>query len=493
MRQLLIAGLVCAGCGQILGADQFQPAAGGAPPVAVASSSAASSSSSAGGSGPSCGDGTKNGAEACDGADLGGIGCASAVAPGWLGTVSCNKSCALDASACQPPASTYSEFATNASWALFDVSSVNPGAKGYFGATFDGRYLYLAPYNDNVFHGIVARYDTTAPFGMSGSWATFDLNSVSSNAKGYLGAHFDGRYVYFVPLANAAGAHGTVARYDTTADFGAAASWSTFNLATVMPNARGYAGSAFDGRYLYLAPYQVNSVPHGLVARLDTTKPFGAAAWTLFDVATVTPSAKGFHGAAFDGRFVYLVPLENGTVARYDTTLPFASAASWSTFDLVAGLNAKAFSGSAFDGHFLYLAPFGAPGGVVARYDTTLPFATAGSWSKFDITMVAAAAKGFNGALFDGRYVYLVPYFSGVASGVAARYDTLGTFAGTGAWSTFDIAGLAMTARGFIGGGFDGRYVYYVPFNNGGPIGLVARFDAKSPAWLPKGWKSSFF
>jgi hypothetical protein len=35
--------------------------------------------------------------------------------------------------------------------------------------------------------------------------------------------------------------------------------------------------------------------------------------------------------------------------------------------------------------------------------------------------------------------------------------------------------------------------VYLVPYDNGAPHGIVARLDAKSPAWLPRGWNGSFF
>ena len=86
---------------------------------------------------------------------------------------------------------------------------------------------------------------------------------------------------------------------------------------------------------------------------------------------------------------------------------------------------AKAFFGAAFDGRFIYFVPNGyVPiDGVVVRYDTTLAFATKSSWSAFDATTVNAAAKGFAGAAFDGRYVYFVPYGNATRSGVVLRFD----------------------------------------------------------------------
>lgn len=48
-----------------------------------------------------CGDGKKSGGEACDGTDLGGATCASAVGKPATGSLYCTKSCQLDTSACR--------------------------------------------------------------------------------------------------------------------------------------------------------------------------------------------------------------------------------------------------------------------------------------------------------------------------------------------------------------------------------------------------------
>ena len=44
-------------------------------------------------------------------------------------------------------------------------TQLDPLCKGYIGAGFDGRYLYMIPYNNGVNHGRVARYET-----LSGRW-----------------------------------------------------------------------------------------------------------------------------------------------------------------------------------------------------------------------------------------------------------------------------------------------------------------------------------
>jgi hypothetical protein len=64
----------------------------------------------------------------------------------------------------------------------------------------------------------------------------------------------------------------------------------------------------------------------------------------------------------------------------------------------------------------------------------------------------------------------------------------------------FDMATLSGNAVGFHGAGFDGQYVYFSPSNSvtGGAtpmniqLGVVARFSAKSPSWLPLGWHAAF-
>src|SRR5262249_38579939 len=159
---------------------------------------------------------------------------------------------------------------------------------------FDGRFLYLAPYDSPLPHGNVARYDTQASFTAAASWSTFDTSAgVNTNAKGFRGTAFDGRFVYFVPWNNAA-PDGVVARYDTQAAFGTATSWSTFDTSTVDPSATGFAGAAFDGRYVYLVPAN-DGLPDGVVARYDAQAGFtDAASWSTFDVTTVDKNAKGF-------------------------------------------------------------------------------------------------------------------------------------------------------------------------------------------------------
>jgi hypothetical protein len=206
---------------------------------------------------------------------------------------------------------------------MFDPASLSADAEGFQGAVFDGRYVYFVPKGTLHFSGLVMRYDTqaTTPFTAATSWSTFDMTTLNAAAKGYYGGAFDGRYVYFVPWYNGTEFNSLVVRYDPQAPFGTSASWSIFDVSTVNPSAKGFAGAAFDGRYVYFVPNN-SSKPDGLVARYDTQATFGAAgSWSTFDMTTAGADATtGFLGAGFDGRYVYLN--SGGGVARFDAKTP---------------------------------------------------------------------------------------------------------------------------------------------------------------------------
>lgn len=377
----------------------------------------------------------------------------------------------------------YNDLTVAANWETYDPKPMIPGAGGFYGAAFDGRYLYLVPSYNGTLDGIVVRYDTRGSFTDPAAWTSFDTTTVNQGARGFNGASFDGRYLYLIPQENAGGSDGVVARYDTQASFMSTASWATFDTSSLSADAVGFASATFDGRYLYLVPYQ-----GATVVRLDTTATFTApSAWSTFPLTAVVPSYAAYGGAVFDGRYVYLVPFFSGSgavgrVVRYDTTAAFVTSSSWTTFDTTTlDPLAKGFVGGAFDGRYLYLVPYVTGvaifGSIVARYDTQAGFTSAAAWSLFDTHTVDPGAAGFIGGAFDGRYVYCVPYAAG--SGRIVRHDSrvdqaLG-------WSSFDVTTIAASANSFYGAAFDGRYLYLVP--HGGST--VARFDARTPQAMP--------
>ena len=186
--------------------------------------------------------------------------------------------------------------------------------------------------------------------------------------------------------------------------------------------ANGFVGAIFDGRYVYLVPNQVSFV----IPRYDTTAPFGAASsWELIDLAN-TPNFddNSLSAGAFDGTNLYIVPgTASNTAISFDVTKQFTSTSSW--IDYSPPLTTESpFGMGAFDGRYIYYVPLAdfEPGVTVAfvRYDSAPGaggFTDAVNWSSHNATHLNAS--GFGAAVFDGRYLYVAPF----AGGAFARFD----------------------------------------------------------------------
>src|SRR5262249_15598737 len=145
-------------------------------------------------------------------------------------------------------------------WLAYNAGSTDSlHVSAYQGGVFDGRYIYFVPtYIGAGSGGVVLRYDTQSPFSTSSSWHAYDAGTTSGlNSKGYVGAVFDGHYIYFVPYYGGGGfSHGVVLRYDTQASFTTPSSWSAYDAgSTDGLVTRGYNGAVFDGRYICFVPY----------------------------------------------------------------------------------------------------------------------------------------------------------------------------------------------------------------------------------------------
>ena len=72
-------------------------------------------------------------------------------------------------------------------------------------------------------------------------------------------------------------------------------------------------------------------------------------------------------------------------------------------------------------------------------------------------TINQLGAKKCVGAVYDGRYVYFVPYAD---THVIARYDTKGEFRRNESWQVYEAGETGgLETIGYDGGVFDGRYV----------------------------------
>ncbi|MDB4943679.1 MAG: peptidylglycine alpha-amidating monooxygenase [Labilithrix sp.] len=165
-------------------------------------------------------------------------------------------------------------FTSAASWTTLDLATFDVHAAGYRTGAFDGRYLYLVPGwtapTPSWATSTIARYDTLAPFAARASWKFFDTSAVDPGARGFNAAAFDGRRLILAPGYNGA-YHGLTLAFDTTADITLATSWSVFDMTSLDGGVRNLRGASFDGRYVYYAPALGNA------ARFDA-RPFAAGA-----------------------------------------------------------------------------------------------------------------------------------------------------------------------------------------------------------------------
>lgn len=364
------------------------------------------------------------------------------------------------------------------SFAFFNTASVNSNSNTLWGGAFDGNYIYYAP-NGGGALGQITRFDVRAPFNSSSSYSFFNMAAINPSAKGYSGAVFDGRYVYFIPYENGVSS-GLAARYDTTVPFDAISSYTFFDLTTVTANAKGFWGGLYHQGYVYFCPNSttLGSVFSGLAVRYNVTQAFNnAASYQTFDLGSINPNMKGFTGMVSDGTKIYFIPFKNnsgyhGNFTVYDTSGSFTSSGSYQSVDL-ASVNAGAigFVGATFDGSYIYLVPNtnnSGPSGLVTRYKIDSNFSSGSSYETFDLTTINSGAKGFFGGAFDGRYVYYVPNNNGVPDGLIVQYDITANFSSANpGYLTYATATLNAASVGFTGSITDGKYLYLVPFIGG--------------------------
>ena len=261
---------------------------------------------------------------------------------------------------------------------------------------------------------------------------------------------------------------------------------------------KGYTDLVSDGQYIYFSPYFDGSVYHGRVLRLSIYSKFNvASSWEAYDAGAVDGlGSKGFSGAIFDGQFIYFIPYYNGVyhgiVLRYDTHKPFKSSSSWEAYNAgsVDGLAAKGFQGAVFDGQFIYFVPCnnGAYHGIVLRYDTQKPFKSAGSWQAYDAgASGGVAAKGYYGGVVDEDFIYFSPNANAAgAHGFVLRYERRLPFKSASAWSVFNATTVHADCKGFGKPSSDENFIYFPPSTKS----RVLRYDKKKPFSIASSWES---
>jgi hypothetical protein len=411
-----------------------------------------------------------------------------------------------DAGAADAGSGTYYALDDPQRWTFFDVASVGGGIN-YSGVAFDGRYLYFAP---DFSPPVVLRYDTQcatcsqAPGTLTDpmAWSTHPLmpdlvaaGGSSAGAYPYLGAAFDGQYVYFAPFAT----NTFAVQYDTQSAFDDDGAWSVFDASTLDPSAD-YWGVATDGQHTYLVPNATTTIvsyDNSAAGSGDGGSGFSAqSSWSSYDLGAGS-DYQGFWGGLYDGHYLYLAPFSGNVASRHVSNAPLGS--SWSLgstdgfdFSIQEQISPPHFWGSAYDGLHVYFVPYKTNELTFAAFTATGQFNDDGAWATFSLTQLFAppdggttivgALPGFVGAAYDGQRIFLAPAGQVATSDgnvtplQVVTYDTKQPLTSAAAYTTFDPTALPGGARayGFEGAAFDGQYVYFVPHAGS----VVARFQA---------------
>jgi hypothetical protein len=365
--------------------------------------------------------------------------------------------------------------------------------KGFVGGVFDGRYIYCSPWwkgqEPQEVSGKILRYDTHLEFNDSTSWQVYDAENEDGipDIRGLEGAVFDGKYVYFVPLHHEGIYYSKVLRYNTTLAFNDEASWEVFNAEPLDSTGtmKGFIGAVFDGNYVYFVSN--GFAPNGKFLRFNIREDFqDPKSWQIFDLNVVLNydyTKKGFFGGIFDGKYLYFVPFSNGgTVLRYNTQMDFLDQSSWNSITLkkvMPGATiASTYAGAAFDGRYIYFSPINQ--GTIVRYDTKGDFYSSESWHSTSVLNLDSlnGVYGGIGPTFDGRYVYFPPeYGLNGRSGKTIIYDTEKDFFDLQSFTFFDLTQVDKDLRGFEGSVSDGQYIYFMPMNFESPHAKIIRYN----------------
>ena len=69
--------------------------------------------------------------------------------------------------------------------------------------------------------------------------------------------------------------------------------------------------------------------------------------------------------------------------------------------------------------------------GQITKYDTAVSFTSSNGYTVYNTTSSDSNSKGFHGGVFDGKYLYMVPYNNGSVFGRIRRLDTTQQFTNT--------------------------------------------------------------
>ena len=114
---------------------------------------------------------------------------------------------------------------------------------------------------------------------------------------------------------------------------------------------------------------------------------------------------------------------------------------------------------------------------TIVRYDTTEKFGDTAALTYYNASETSELkTTGYDGGVFDGRYIYFIPFFDGSCPtpatkafhGNVLRYDVTKEFKNPLSWSAYDAGKISdIATKGFSAGSFDGRFAYFAPWHAG--------------------------
>jgi len=151
---------------------------------------------------------------------------------------------------------------------LSDKSNNKITTNSCWGGTFDGNYVYFTPVSNSSDHILdnttFARVDSLKDWSDTNNWEYMDMDHITGWDFGsgdkqhlFVGATFDGRYVYYAPRDSA-----QFARYNTTMNFTDPNAWKIIRKDRVLrePSANTFHGAIFDGEWVNFVPYEATKM-----------------------------------------------------------------------------------------------------------------------------------------------------------------------------------------------------------------------------------------
>ena len=274
-------------------------------------------------------------------------------------------------------------------------------------------------------------------------------------ASSSYGAFTDGLWGYTCPDATTGVHRYLLSDFSTIESFNMATVDSSFSVGHL------FNGGCSDGSCAY---YASNRATANAIVRVST-KNFDAIHTEVVHLDELIGDSTEYqwHGAVYDGTNVWYAPqtLDPGDeglkILRMDTNNFTKSGAS--TFEVPVGRGGHI--GICTDGSCIYPAQYNNYD-VTASYAIRLSIADPSIIDEIDLYSISTSLQSFCGSCFDGRYVYYCPY----DYLYLMRIDTQ-NFTTTGV-EYLDTTAINPSASGALGICYDNnRYVYYPSFTSG--------------------------